>query len=203
MGLGGHPVGTRRGKTPFKITLEKSPNHLIFKARPRPELNRGSRFCRPLRHHSATWPSVIWIKRLASSPEEHNGNRARTGSRIDHESLRSPLHRRFDCRCCRCVPVLEEVAVDVQRDARACVPQTAADCQHILPAAITAQAWPWRSAWKDKRGSFLDRKRSRHCRLTTSGFRCRRLGNRRLDRTARHRQCRSHDGTAAAPSSAP
>jgi hypothetical protein len=25
--------------------------------RPRPELNRGKRFCRPLRHHSATWPS--------------------------------------------------------------------------------------------------------------------------------------------------
>ncbi len=24
--------------------------------RPRPELNRGTRFCRPLRHHSATWP---------------------------------------------------------------------------------------------------------------------------------------------------
>ena len=25
--------------------------------RPRPELNRGKRFCRPLRNHSATWPS--------------------------------------------------------------------------------------------------------------------------------------------------
>src|SRR5262245_41388611 len=25
--------------------------------RPRPELNRGTRFCRPLRNHSATWPS--------------------------------------------------------------------------------------------------------------------------------------------------
>ena len=24
--------------------------------RPRPELNRGTRFCRPLRNHSATWP---------------------------------------------------------------------------------------------------------------------------------------------------
>src|SRR5450631_1275823 len=24
--------------------------------RPRPELNRGVRFCRPLRNHSATWP---------------------------------------------------------------------------------------------------------------------------------------------------
>src|ERR1700688_4141566 len=24
--------------------------------RPRPELNRGKRFCRPLRNHSATWP---------------------------------------------------------------------------------------------------------------------------------------------------
>lgn len=26
--------------------------------RPRPELNRGTRFCRPLRNHSATWPHV-------------------------------------------------------------------------------------------------------------------------------------------------
>src|SRR5262249_17825037 len=25
--------------------------------RPRPELNRGTRICSPLRHHSATWPS--------------------------------------------------------------------------------------------------------------------------------------------------
>src|SRR3954471_18593959 len=24
--------------------------------RPRPELNRGTRICSPLRHHSATWP---------------------------------------------------------------------------------------------------------------------------------------------------
>ena len=27
--------------------------------RPRPESNRGTRLCRPLRHHSATWPSPI------------------------------------------------------------------------------------------------------------------------------------------------
>ena len=27
--------------------------------RPRPELNRGTRFCRPLRNHSATWPYVV------------------------------------------------------------------------------------------------------------------------------------------------
>jgi hypothetical protein len=27
--------------------------------RPRPELNRGTRFCRPLRNHSATWPKVL------------------------------------------------------------------------------------------------------------------------------------------------
>src|SRR3954463_6425155 len=26
--------------------------------RPRPELNRGKRFCRPLRNHSATWPGM-------------------------------------------------------------------------------------------------------------------------------------------------
>jgi hypothetical protein len=30
--------------------------------RPRPELNRGTRFCRPLRNHSATWPKML--KRL-------------------------------------------------------------------------------------------------------------------------------------------
>lgn len=29
-----------------------------FEWRPRPELNRGTRFCRPLRNHSATWPSA-------------------------------------------------------------------------------------------------------------------------------------------------
>jgi hypothetical protein len=29
---------------------------LILRWRPRPELNRGKRFCRPLRNHSATWP---------------------------------------------------------------------------------------------------------------------------------------------------
>ena len=30
---------------------------LFGRWRPRPELNRGTRFCRPLRNHSATWPS--------------------------------------------------------------------------------------------------------------------------------------------------
>jgi hypothetical protein len=32
--------------------------------RPRPELNRGTRFCRPLRNHSATWPSGVsaWLQ---------------------------------------------------------------------------------------------------------------------------------------------
>ena len=35
------------------------PGALLAKLwRPRPELNRGKRFCRPLRNHSATWPCV-------------------------------------------------------------------------------------------------------------------------------------------------
>jgi hypothetical protein len=32
--------------------------------RPRPELNRGTRFCRPLRNHSATWPFASIYMRL-------------------------------------------------------------------------------------------------------------------------------------------
>jgi hypothetical protein len=34
--------------------------------RPRPELNRGKRFCRPLRNHSATWPSEAIFLKLPS-----------------------------------------------------------------------------------------------------------------------------------------
>ena len=33
--------------------------------RPRPELNRGTRICSPLRHHSATWPRHRYIGRVA------------------------------------------------------------------------------------------------------------------------------------------
>src|SRR2546430_10519762 len=33
--------------------------------RPRPELNRGTRICSPLRHHSATWPRHGYIGRVA------------------------------------------------------------------------------------------------------------------------------------------
>jgi hypothetical protein len=33
--------------------------------RPRPELNRGTRFCRPLRNHSATWPQCCGYRHLA------------------------------------------------------------------------------------------------------------------------------------------
>jgi hypothetical protein len=43
----------------------------LFWWRPRPELNRGKRFCRPLRNHSATWPCrcqyVNARKRLCNS----------------------------------------------------------------------------------------------------------------------------------------
>ena len=34
--------------------------------RPRPELNRGTRICSPLRHHSATWPRHGYIGRVIS-----------------------------------------------------------------------------------------------------------------------------------------
>ena len=37
--------------------------------RPRPELNRGTRFCRPLRNHSATWPCaahLVAVRRCAA-----------------------------------------------------------------------------------------------------------------------------------------
>ena len=34
--------------------------------RPRPELNRGTRICSPLRHHSATWPRHRYIGRVAA-----------------------------------------------------------------------------------------------------------------------------------------
>ena len=36
--------------------------------RPRPELNRGTRFCRPLRNHSATWPCAAPSSRNSHSP---------------------------------------------------------------------------------------------------------------------------------------
>src|SRR3954451_19173994 len=39
--------------------------------RPRPELNRGKRFCRPLRNHSATWPRGMPI--TAPHPAQQHG----------------------------------------------------------------------------------------------------------------------------------
>jgi hypothetical protein len=44
--------------------------------RPRPELNRGKRFCRPLRNHSATWPYVVDISQLISASQKAKGLRA-------------------------------------------------------------------------------------------------------------------------------
>ena len=56
--------------------------------RPRPELNRGTRFCRPLRNHSATWPSGVsaWlqpvpVRMLRSIEECPSGGNVRGGSR--------------------------------------------------------------------------------------------------------------------------
>src|SRR5215813_11845914 len=36
--------------------MERALANPLILWRPRPELNRGTRFCRPLRNHSATWP---------------------------------------------------------------------------------------------------------------------------------------------------
>ena len=50
---GSNPVAGRIGGTkPEKISLE----YQWVGWRPRPELNWCTRFCRPLRNHSATWP---------------------------------------------------------------------------------------------------------------------------------------------------
>ena len=40
--------------------------------RPRPELNRGTRICSPLRHHSATWPRHRYIGRVGG--RQHDAN---------------------------------------------------------------------------------------------------------------------------------
>src|SRR5262249_6402170 len=50
------PSGAQRPKSGPKLPAKISPKSLKFQWRPRPELNRGTRFCRPLRNHSATWP---------------------------------------------------------------------------------------------------------------------------------------------------
>jgi hypothetical protein len=41
----------------FSLTQQDAASSKLW--RPRPELNRGKRFCRPLRNHSATWPYVL------------------------------------------------------------------------------------------------------------------------------------------------
>src|SRR5438309_5356162 len=52
--MAGTPAADLTGA--FDGLLKSSAKRLIFRWRPRPELNRGARFCRALRHHSATWP---------------------------------------------------------------------------------------------------------------------------------------------------
>lgn len=54
-------VGCLQGKTSSRCRIKVNKaltciNIKLVRWRPRPELNRGTRFCRPLRHHSATWP---------------------------------------------------------------------------------------------------------------------------------------------------
>ncbi len=47
--------------------------------RPRPELNRGTRFCRPLRNHSATWPSgaPAWLQPVPRNSPLYRGTALR------------------------------------------------------------------------------------------------------------------------------
>lgn len=45
--------------------------------RPRPELNRGKRFCRPLRNHSATWPLGRFRQDEPPAPERQSIKEAR------------------------------------------------------------------------------------------------------------------------------
>lgn len=58
-----HPaLAHARARSPADETLTRLcwlrgyPAKCLKKWRPRPELNRSTRFCRPLRNHSATWP---------------------------------------------------------------------------------------------------------------------------------------------------
>jgi hypothetical protein len=53
--------------------------------RPRPELNRGARFCRPLRNHSATWPCAqdqLAPSAAAIQDRVRAGNHSRTKQRV-------------------------------------------------------------------------------------------------------------------------
>ena len=56
----------------------RRPRNCIAAWRPRPELNRGTRICSPLRHHSATWPQrdthfALWRARPAAPDETEAG----------------------------------------------------------------------------------------------------------------------------------
>ena len=90
--------------------------------RPRPELNRGTRICRPLRNHSATWPRASRYKGRASAARQHarcpnaarmlavlralpqkralraasQGQHDRLRRRAPHHGRRSGPHRRRD-----------------------------------------------------------------------------------------------------------
>src|SRR5207253_2788054 len=52
----------------------------IARWRPRPELNRGKRFCRPLRNHSATWPGIPAELSLRPEGAFHIQERMRSGN---------------------------------------------------------------------------------------------------------------------------
>ena len=63
--------------------------------RPRPELNRGSRICSPLRHHSATWPhrarpSAHHKQSGISQTRDHSGKAGRAYNRSKPELSPGP-----------------------------------------------------------------------------------------------------------------
>ena len=65
--------------------------------RPRPELNRGTRICNPLRHHSATWPLGRFLLGLGCSVKMqlHKGAGAADNSTAAGTALLQASHRRW------------------------------------------------------------------------------------------------------------
>ena len=60
--------------------------------RPRPELNRGKRFCRPLRNHSATWPLGRFRQDEPPSPERQSIKEARVSDNGTDRHV-TPIYR--------------------------------------------------------------------------------------------------------------
>ena len=73
------PHETKTGPWRYPATLPAGTRPpLAQEWRPRPELNRGSRICSPLRHHSATWPQAKSPKNARQAVGGYNRKRAET-----------------------------------------------------------------------------------------------------------------------------